>query len=273
MLGRRLLVAFGAVLLGVLATPVAAAAGPSHGRGCDQRIYDPKHQLGQHVPADVQHDVDRLSRAGATVRVRVYGRVRHGSVSAAEAGDQAACSDWTDGGHRASRLLVVAVAIPDRQTGIYYGAHWNRALNGSWRGIQQHDMNVEFKHGHYAAGLHRGLMAIDQNIHLPQGKDQSHYRPPSENNVVMWLWLGILVSLLLVVPVHNAWRTWRTRSDAWGPDSGFPDTYGPPRIGHPRDHYNPASQFGRHAGGLGGFGGGGVGGGGGAGGGGGSTGW
>ncbi|MDP9418047.1 MAG: TPM domain-containing protein [Actinomycetota bacterium] len=58
---------------------------------------------------------------------------------------------------RHPRLLVVAVALKDRETGAYYGGALADRFDGEWWRIQHDVMNPRFADGDIAGGLSRAL--------------------------------------------------------------------------------------------------------------------
>jgi len=161
-----------AALLGALAYPTVAAADPMSGLGtdragggdCDEAVYDPAGRLADADLAMLRRDARRLARDGATFRLRLYDALPAGGIDAAESADEDACRSWRTDGRRRGDLLVVAVSVTDRQTGIYYGHRWTDRLDDTWRDIQTDDMNPKFTQGRYAEGLHAGLRGIHAEL-------------------------------------------------------------------------------------------------------------
>ncbi|MGA8114483.1 MAG: TPM domain-containing protein [Actinocatenispora sp.] len=204
---RRLLFA-AAVLCAALTVPAPAWASPSLAQApdCSERLYDPAGRLAPSSArqASLDNVIDALISQGAQVRVRVYDTPTRGGIDQQESADERHCPSWLDDGKRQPTLLVVAVSIDERQTGIYYGSDYDKALDGSWRDIQDQKMNPEFAAGHYAAGLDIGLHAIQKRIEAA---------PPPHHGVsfaflgVAALLLGTPVALVIISLVRSRRRT------------------------------------------------------------------
>jgi uncharacterized protein len=149
-------VAFAVVLgVGGLWAPGRAAASER----CTNRVFDEAGLMGQRRDL-VLTTADAAARVGADVHVWMLDRIPGGDIDAWEASLEAECAEWRAGGRRKPDLLVVAVAVGDRKTGVYYGERWNQALDHQWRQIQTDFMNPLFKAGDYPAGLAAGMGAL-----------------------------------------------------------------------------------------------------------------
>ncbi|GAA4200827.1 TPM domain-containing protein [Actinocatenispora rupis] len=156
-----------AALVAAVAVPTAAAAAPTPSPSpdrCDTALYDPTSVLDAADLARLHEDADQLVDDGAEFHLRMYGTLPSGGIAAAEQADEAACPTWYESGSRRSDLLVVAVSVHDRQTGIYYGDNWSSVLDDSWRDIQTRRMNPDFQQSRYADGLDAGLRALHEQL-------------------------------------------------------------------------------------------------------------
>jgi len=64
------------------------------------------------------------------------------------------CPSWQGpNGTRKSTLIVLMVAPKERKMGMFYGAAWHHALDGSWNRIKQDYMAPYFKTGDFAGGM------------------------------------------------------------------------------------------------------------------------
>ncbi|MGA8117665.1 MAG: TPM domain-containing protein [Actinocatenispora sp.] len=163
---RRLVLGAAAVCCAALCCSVPASAAPgADDPGCAARLADPDGRLGSgDAVRALRRDIDAVARSGATVRVRVYGRVPGNDLDARERATEHDCPSWLRDGQRRPSLLVVAVATQSRRTGVYYGSDYDNALDGSWQDIQREQMNPRFKTGEYARGLDQGVRAIHDRI-------------------------------------------------------------------------------------------------------------
>jgi uncharacterized membrane protein YgcG len=205
-------VLFGA-LLGLLVGTAPARADPA---GCDQAIADAAGLLapGQDLDA-LRRDTARLARDGAVVRVRTYGRLPSGGMDAAERAAEHSCPSWTEHGHRLDHLVVFAVSKGDRRTGLYYGSSYRGRLGSRWNGIETDDMNGEFAGGHYAAGLDRGVTAVDRLL--------TEAPPRAASGGLAW-WSKAVLVVVLVGPLAVLFWLWRRTRRAGSGDRDDPDT-------------------------------------------------
>lgn len=127
---------------------------------CDQLIVDKAGVLGN--TAEIETAAQSLVRIGATVRVRAiptYGS--SGSLDHYEAALEKACPSWQtpDGGTRNS-LIVLVMAVQDRETGLYSGDQWRHVVRSNWDNIQSRYMNPRFRDGDFAGGFAAGLKEL-----------------------------------------------------------------------------------------------------------------
>jgi uncharacterized membrane protein YgcG len=138
----------------------AAAQGP-----CEQTVIDDAGVFNQRL-GEVEAAANQLVASGADVRVRTiqtYGSA--GNLDRYEAALEQQCPSWTDSsGNRKNNLLVLMIAVQERQTGIYYGSQWESALGSRWPQIQSGTMNSRFTQGDFAGGFIAGLNEINSLI-------------------------------------------------------------------------------------------------------------
>jgi uncharacterized membrane protein YgcG len=102
-----------------------------------------------------------LATHHATVRVRTYSSVPDGDLDAAIAAETSRCASWHDrDGRRRADLLVLAVSLKDRHTGVYYGTGWTAALDDHQEDVQTGTVNPLLRRGKYAAAVTGGLTAL-----------------------------------------------------------------------------------------------------------------
>jgi hypothetical protein len=135
---------------------------------CDQIVIDEAGVFDSGADS-VQNAVNQLIKSGADVRVRTiqtYGNA--GNLDWYEAQLEQQCLSWADtSGNRKNNLVVILVAIKERQTGIYYGSQWEKELGNSWTQIQSEIMNPRFVRGDFAGGVIDGIQEINRLIQSP----------------------------------------------------------------------------------------------------------
>jgi hypothetical protein len=135
---------------------------------CDQIVIDEAGVFANGADS-VQNAANQLIRSGADVRVRTiqtYGNA--GNLDRYEAQLEQQCLSWTDTSrNRKNNLVVILVAIQERQTGIYYGSQWEKALENKWTQIQSEIMNPRFVQGDFAGGVIDGIQEINRLIQSP----------------------------------------------------------------------------------------------------------
>lgn len=152
--------------LALAAASVVVPAGPAHAQEvCTNRVYEDTARLEQYRQPIEQLAATVNTALGADVYadvyVRVLLRVPGADLDAWQAGMQAQCANWRDEvGLRKATLVVLAVAVDDRKTGLYYGADFAPALDQEWERIQTTYMNPFFQQGAIGAGVANGLSGI-----------------------------------------------------------------------------------------------------------------
>ena len=156
------------VVLGAVAllTLLGARPGPAGAEElCTNRVFDDAARLGILRQAVDQTTTTLAQAAKADVYVRVLARVPGADLDAWQAELERRCPNWQNGaGGRAPGLVVVAVAVDDRKTGIYYGEQWRAALDPKWQAIQDNAMNPRFKEGDIGGGVLAGLAEVTAAI-------------------------------------------------------------------------------------------------------------
>ncbi|HEX6288507.1 MAG TPA: TPM domain-containing protein [Herpetosiphonaceae bacterium] len=151
-----------ATLIALALTNISAASAQAT---CDQVVVDSAGVFGSEIQR-VGEAAERLAETGAEVRVRTIATYAPSSSLDAFAEQLiGGCATWHDAnGDRVSNLLLLIVAIEDRETGAYYGAQWTGALDSEWQAIQTDQMNPLFRDGDFAGGFVAGLDAMNQSI-------------------------------------------------------------------------------------------------------------
>ena len=132
---------------------------------CDQIVVDEAGVFGSGL-SDVEAAANQLISSGADVRVRTiqtYGEA--GNLDRYESQLEQQCASWTDsGGNRKNNLVVLIIAIQERQTGLYYGSQWESTLGGRWVQIQTDTINPRLADGDFSGGVTAGLNEINRLI-------------------------------------------------------------------------------------------------------------
>ena len=152
---------------------------------------------------EVEAAADKLMFQGADVRVRTilsYGSA--GNLDAYEAQLEQRSPSWLgqDGAIK-NNLIVLIISLQERQTGLYYGASWAKALDNNWVRIQTDVMNPLFRAGDYAEGTTKGLSEIQRLIQGP-GPTTPEAQAPGQSKwwivpVVFLVTIGLIVGLIV----------------------------------------------------------------------------
>jgi uncharacterized membrane protein YgcG len=167
MLKRQLFICFLAALvyLSLIAAPLSAQSQDQTPVIDSAGIFD--NRFGE-----VETAVGNLVSQGADVRVRTiatYGNA--GNLDLYEQQLEQASPSWKGpDGNLKNNLIVMIIALQERQTGLYYGTIWAGTLDSNWIRIQTEIMNPRFKAGDYVNGVVQGLGEIRN---LLQSKVQS----------------------------------------------------------------------------------------------------
>jgi uncharacterized membrane protein YgcG len=176
------------VLLGSITKPVFAL-------NYDQlTVVDDAGIFGDRI-GSVEQAVDELLALGADVRVRTitsYGDA--GNLDRYEQQIEQNSPSWTDtDGVRKNNLIVVLIALEERETGIYFGSFWDDVLGDKWLSIQSEIMNAYFREGEYATGTVKGLEEIHRLI-----EQDGQVEPPSQQSSVFW-WILLALGVIMAV--------------------------------------------------------------------------
>jgi uncharacterized membrane protein YgcG len=128
---------------------------------------------------EVTRAAQAVAAHGATVRVRTYRQVADGDLDAAVEAQVRRCASWRDeAGDRRSNLVVLAVSLRDRRTGLYYGSGWQDALDTEQEAIQTDTVNPLLRRQQYAGAVRAGLLAVERL--LPAAPAEA---PPADDEV------------------------------------------------------------------------------------------
>lgn len=113
----------------------------------------------------VQRAAQPVIDQAADVRVVAFASVPGGDLDEAVTKLQRSCGLWSaEDGTLNDNMIVLAVSVQDRRSGLYYGASWSEQLLSSWPRIQARAMNPAFKEGDWTGGMVAGLRAVDRRI-------------------------------------------------------------------------------------------------------------
>lgn len=147
-----------AVVLGGSLAVVAPAA-LADGHDCDEVLVDDAGVVDD--PTALLAAADLLAAEGPLVRVRTFTTVPGGDLDATIEAVQDRCASWaTPDGDWRNSLVVLAVSVDDRRSGVYYGGRWARVLDDRHDDVRTQTMNPWFRDGDYATGLAEGLGEI-----------------------------------------------------------------------------------------------------------------
>ena len=182
---------------------------------CDQVVIDDAGVFGNDA-SGVNSAANQLINSGADVRVRTiqtYGTA--GNLDRYESQLEQQCPSWTDSsGNRKNNLVVIIVAIQERQTGLYYGSQWDNALGGQWTQIQANTMNPRFAQGDFAGGVIAGLQQINRLIQAPtSGQTTSSSTGGALAGTIV---LTIIIAIIVIVALLGGllwFRNYRKSSE------------------------------------------------------------
>lgn len=181
----------------------------AYAQNCDSLVVDEAGVFKGGI-GSVEEAAQKLVNSGADVRVRTvttFGSA--GNLDQYESRLEKSCSSWQDSnGVRKNNLIVLAISLRERKTGLYYGSQWNGALSGGWLRIQSDHMNPRFKSGDFVGGFVAGINEVNRMVDIylhPEPVQQTSppvviiqpQSQPSEPVDLSGLWrvLGWLVSL------------------------------------------------------------------------------
>lgn len=143
---------FAAFLSGLFPQPAHAQA------NCDAVVVDQANVFGN-GQSQVETAANRLVQLSATVRIRTitsFGSA--GNLDNYEARLEKDCASWRapDGGTK-NNLIVLIIAVEERETGLYAGSQWTQVVGNNWNRIQSDLMNPRFRDGDFAGGFVAGM--------------------------------------------------------------------------------------------------------------------
>ncbi len=153
------------VLGGVLAAVTVFLAPAAHAAAdptCDPLVIDRADVLDDKA---VRVAARKVQDEAADVRVIAYRRVPHGNLDKQMEAEQRRCDSWQ--GQRNSwknNLVVLAVSVGDRRTGLYYADTFESQLGREWPRIQADMMNPRFKRDDYTGGMVAALTEVARVI-------------------------------------------------------------------------------------------------------------
>ncbi len=170
---KRCYVLLAALLLALALCPHSAAQGQASWP-CDEQVVDQAGVLGAQIDR-VRAAAGRLEGLGADVRVFTVASTGLNNLDLFVDERVQQCPSWqAPGGGMKGNLVVLAVSVQERQTGLYYGESWSAALDSEYSRILSGQINPRFQSGDFAGGLAAGLEEVGRLIDLYQ-----HPRPTS----------------------------------------------------------------------------------------------
>lgn len=171
---------------------------------CNSMVFDADGLLGGNI-AKIEDSAKKLENAGADVRVLVINSFGDaGNLDNYVDGVQRGCKSWqaTDGG-RKNNLIVFAVAVKDRKTGLFYGGQWTRILDEHWTRILTDKVTPRFRDGDFAGGISTGLnevtLVITEKVHAannPKPTTVINTQPTDFSG--LWKVLGWIVGVVAI---------------------------------------------------------------------------
>ncbi len=165
----------GAAAAPAAAAPAAGAAGASQTGQSEAGPCAPVSVSGMKATPAVRADLDRLAAAGAVPVLRVWQDVPGGDLDAAVQTVVDGCESWRGAGLRgvASSVVVLAVSLDDRRSGVYYGDQFKPFLDSWWEGMLLEVVNPLLEKGKTAAAVDAGLAALATQVDMTQPGDTS----------------------------------------------------------------------------------------------------
>jgi len=173
---------------------------------------------------DVEQAAKDLAGKGADVRVRTINTFSpEANLDRYEALVEQQSPSWLapEGGLK-NNMIIVLIALQERQVGLYYGDYWTDIIGNQWMPIQQDVMAPLFAQGNYAAGTIRGLNEI-QNLISEGPPSPSDTTPTAQTSppgvasgggggwiiaVIVVVFVGAIVALILFL-IHRQNRARR----------------------------------------------------------------
>lgn len=172
-----LAVAGGVVASLVVAVSEAEAAAP--GIDCAAVVVD---RAGILDDQRVQRAASRVIDEAADVRVMTFTSVPGADLDAAVTSVWRSCDLWSDDDKSLNdNMIVLAVSVKDRRSGLYYGASWRRQLLSSWPRIQANAMNPAFKREDWTGGMVAGLRGVARQLDTTPGANDGQDGGPYQD--------------------------------------------------------------------------------------------
>lgn len=169
---------------------------------CDALVVDQAGKLGSDQGAVVSAANQVVSR-GADVRIRIVPDMgQTPTLDVFVDRIRKDCPSWQaiDGGMK-NNLVVLAVSIGNRKTGLYYGNQWSAVLGGQWTSIQANAMNPRFRDGDFSGGVVAGLKGISAVLSAPAGtasRNSTTHVYAATDLSGLWTVFGWLVALVFL---------------------------------------------------------------------------
>jgi uncharacterized membrane protein YgcG len=152
------------LLLAMLSSLSGTGFGVEHAAAassCDQIVRDSPGDLTRAQAKKLTSAAKALAvAADARVRVRLYPHVPSGDVASAVRKERRSCPDWTKGSRIAPDMIVVAVAVSDQLSGLFYGTDFADRLDSEVTDIRTGAMHDRFVDGDVEGGLQAGLDGV-----------------------------------------------------------------------------------------------------------------
>ncbi len=200
-------------LVAFVVLSVCPAAGLA--QSLDQLLVVDDAQIFGNRIAEVETAASKLINLGADVRVRtIFSYGTAGNLDLYEEQLERQNPSWTGpDGNRKNNLIVIIVTLQERQTGLYYGTHWEAVIGNKWMSIQTDIMNPLYRSGDYVEGTVKGLEEIQRLI---QGGGSTEPASPTGPGLSIWWIIIILGAGLLIVGLFlfGSYRTNRAKRQA-----------------------------------------------------------
>lgn len=183
---------------------------PIFAQNCDDLVVDEAGALGDGIQSVVT-SAQKLANLGAEVRVRIVSRISpHPDINRYEAAIEKSCQSWQslDGGTR-NNLIVLIIAIDDRESGLWYGTEWAKKLDPNWNSIRADVMNPKFRDGEFAKGISAGLDEIASILSATQSSQPAGGARTTSDSGSVFVWILITlagVALVIFIPVQISKR-------------------------------------------------------------------
>lgn len=169
---------------------------------CDALVIDQTGKISS-TEKTVASAANQLVSRGADVRVRIVSDIGQ-EPTLDKFIDQIRknCPSWQalDGGMK-NNLIVLAVSLGNRKTGLYYGSQWSSVLGGQWTSIQADEMNPRFRDGDFSGGVVAGLKRISVALSAPVGtasRNSTTHVYAATDLSGLWTVFGWLVALVFL---------------------------------------------------------------------------